>query len=55
MAIEHQSLPIMGIQFHPESVMTEHGHAMLANFLGLEIGSLNSLPVEMEFNHENTD
>jgi para-aminobenzoate synthetase component 2 len=33
MAVQHKSLPIYGVQFHPESVMTEHGHMMLANWL----------------------
>lgn len=33
MAMMHKSLPIHGVQFHPESIETEHGHAMLANFL----------------------
>jgi anthranilate synthase component II len=33
MAMMHRSLPIHGVQFHPESIETEHGHAMLANFL----------------------
>ena len=33
MSIEHQSLPISGVQFHPESVLTEHGYTMLANWL----------------------
>lgn len=35
MGFRHASLPIHGVQFHPESIATEHGHAMLANFLGL--------------------
>ncbi|WP_371374399.1 aminodeoxychorismate/anthranilate synthase component II [Thalassotalea aquiviva] len=35
MAIEHTQLPIMGVQFHPESVLTEQGHELLANFLSL--------------------
>ena len=33
MGFRHTSLPIHGVQFHPESIATEHGHAMLANFL----------------------
>lgn len=33
MSMEHVSLPIQGVQFHPESVLTEHGHQMLANWL----------------------
>jgi anthranilate synthase component 2 len=35
MGFRHVSLPIHGVQFHPESIATEHGHAMLANFLRL--------------------
>jgi anthranilate synthase component 2 len=33
MGVRHRTLPIEGVQFHPESILTEHGHAMLANFL----------------------
>lgn len=33
MGFRHVDLPIHGVQFHPESIATEHGHAMLANFL----------------------
>ena len=33
MSLRHKSWPIEGVQFHPESVLTEHGHAMLANWL----------------------
>ncbi|MDB5690448.1 MAG: aminodeoxychorismate/anthranilate synthase component [Sphingomonas bacterium] len=33
MGFRHAHLPIHGVQFHPESIATEHGHAMLANFL----------------------
>ena len=32
MGIAHKTLPIHGVQFHPESIATEHGHAMLKNF-----------------------
>ena len=35
MGFRHRDLPIHGVQFHPESIATEHGHAMLANFLRL--------------------
>ena len=35
MGLRHESLPIHGVQFHPESIATEHGHAMLANFLAI--------------------
>lgn len=33
MAVQHKSLPIYGVQFHPESILTEHGHDIIANFL----------------------
>jgi len=41
MSVRHKSLPIEGVQFHPESVLTEHGHAMLANWL-TECGDQNA-------------
>jgi len=34
MAVRHASRPLFGVQFHPESVLSEHGHALLRNFLG---------------------
>jgi anthranilate synthase component 2 len=33
MGVRHRELPIEGVQFHPESILSEHGHAMLKNFL----------------------
>ena len=41
MSVRHKTLPIEGVQFHPESVLTEHGHAMLANWL-TECGDTNA-------------
>jgi len=35
MGVRHKHYPIEGIQFHPESILTQHGHAMLKNFLDL--------------------
>ncbi|AQR62026.1 aminodeoxychorismate/anthranilate synthase component II [Brevundimonas sp. LM2] len=35
MGVQHHARPIHGVQFHPESIATEHGHALLANFLDL--------------------
>lgn len=35
MGLRHREFPIEGVQFHPESILTEHGHALLANFLGV--------------------
>jgi anthranilate synthase component II len=33
MGLQHKTLPLYGVQFHPESIATEHGHALLANFM----------------------
>ncbi|MBF0267080.1 MAG: aminodeoxychorismate/anthranilate synthase component II [Alphaproteobacteria bacterium] len=41
MALSHKTHPIFGVQFHPESIASEHGHDLLANFL-----SLSGIPVQ---------
>jgi len=35
MGVRHKSLAIEGVQFHPESILTEHGHDLLRNFLNM--------------------
>ena len=40
MGVRHRELAIEGVQFHPESILTEHGHAMLKNFLDQQAGRL---------------
>ena len=39
MGVRHKTLAVEGVQFHPESILTEHGHAMLDNFLRQGVGS----------------
>jgi anthranilate synthase/aminodeoxychorismate synthase-like glutamine amidotransferase len=39
MGLRHRSLPIFGVQFHPESIASEHGHTVLGNFLALARGT----------------
>lgn len=43
MAAEHQSQPVFGVQFHPESIASDYGHAILANFL--RIARINWQPI----------
>jgi anthranilate synthase component 2 len=41
MGLRHRDLAVQGVQFHPESIATEHGHAMLKNFLAQGAGARN--------------
>jgi anthranilate synthase component 2 len=44
MGVRHKTLAIEGVQFHPESILTEHGHAMLRNFLEQPVRHPGPLP-----------
>ncbi|MBG9795531.1 anthranilate synthase component II [Paenibacillus dendritiformis] len=37
MGLQHREYPIVGVQFHPESIISEHGHQMLRNFLSMAV------------------
>lgn len=37
MGLQHRELPVQGVQFHPESILTQHGHDMLKNFLEMRV------------------
>jgi anthranilate/para-aminobenzoate synthase component II len=39
MGLRHRTLPIFGVQFHPESIASQHGHDILRNFLAIARGS----------------
>ena len=45
MAFEHREFPVMGVQFHPEATLTEHGYQLLSNFLKLA-GITPTTPIE---------
>jgi len=44
MGLRHRSLPIEGVQFHPESIRSEHGHRLLQNFLDLAKAATGAVP-----------
>jgi len=45
MAVQHREHPVTGLQFHPESVLTEHGYHLLAHFLGAPAARAEILPI----------
>ncbi len=54
MAVEHKSLPLIGVQFHPESILTQHGYVLIRNFLrlaGVEVPDVDPDAVNQFFNH----
>ena len=47
MGIRHKRYAVEGVQFHPESILTEHGHALLKNFLEMRIVKSKAKPMRM--------
>ena len=54
MAVEHDTLPIVGLQFHPESILTQCGYALIQNFLrlaGIPLPTTDTEAIEQDFKH----
>ncbi len=54
MAFEHETLPVFGVQFHPEATLTEHGYALLANFLRLAGVAISGDPAALAASENRT-
>jgi anthranilate synthase/phosphoribosyltransferase len=52
MALRHKEYPAIGVQFHPESILTEYGHEMLRNFLQIEAGDPGPVQPQPETKQE---
>jgi anthranilate synthase/aminodeoxychorismate synthase-like glutamine amidotransferase len=52
MAFEHRHRPVFGVQFHPESILTEHGYELLANFVRLAGLQVAADPRELQFDEQ---
>ncbi|MFN0015693.1 MAG: anthranilate synthase component II [Saprospiraceae bacterium] len=52
MALEHEWLPLLGMQFHPESVLTEHGHRLLANWVAFVREKKNEHALSLAYQHQ---
>ena len=46
MGLAHKTLPVHGVQFHPESIASEHGHLILKNFLELAVAVERAAPAD---------
>ena len=47
MGLRHRTAPVFGVQFHPESIASEHGHKLLANFLALAVRRNERAPLTL--------
>ena len=48
MAVRHRDRPVHGVQFHPESILSEHGHRVLATFLGVGAAQAEQLDAALQ-------
>lgn len=55
MALRHREAPIFGVQFHPESILTQHGKTILKNFIEISTASVGVNPIEISGNKPRRD